>query len=78
MMHVLRREFAFPDEMFGAGFSSFDYKLALWVKKLLQILTEKIHPDYLVDYQDEVNRMLRKLHRRSHRINTVKLLPEEI
>lgn len=27
MMHVLRREFAFPDEMFGAGFSLFDYKL---------------------------------------------------
>lgn len=78
MLHVLQREFAFPDEMFGVGFSSFDYKLALWVKKLLQILTEKIHPDYLVDYQDELNRMLQKLHRRSYRINTVKLLPKEI
>lgn len=78
ILHVLEKQFAQPQRVFGAKFSGYDYKVGLLLKKLISIVTKKIHPDYLIDYEDKINDMLTRLHKTSDRVNTIKLLPEKI
>lgn len=78
VMYVLEKEFAQPARMFGAKFSGYDFKVALLLKRLLNLVQKKMHPDYLVDYQDKLNEMLQKIHATSNRIKTVYELPLSI
>ncbi|MBV5343064.1 hypothetical protein JZU68_05455 [bacterium] len=75
---MLELQFAQPSKVFGARFSGYDYKVALLLKKLISLVAKKLHPDYFVDYQDEINDFLNKIHHTSNRINTVYDLPTEI
>ena len=63
---------------FGAKYSGYDYKVGLMLKKLINIVTKKLHPDYLVDYQDIINAYLLQIHNTSDRIKTIEALPYEI
>jgi len=58
--------------------SGYDYKVGLLLKRLITLATKKMHPDYLVDYQEKINDFLTQLHKTSNRINTIKELPEKI
>lgn len=78
LLHVLHHEFDAASSLFGAKFSGFDYKIALLLKRLISIVTLKIHPDYIADYANEINSMLQQLHSSSDRMNTVKQLPRGI
>lgn len=78
VLYVLELQFANPTRVFGAKFSGYDYKVGLLLKKLIGLVTKKLHPDYLVDYQDKINEFLNKLHKTSDRINTIYQLPESI
>lgn len=78
IMYVLEMQFSYPERVFGARFSGYDYKVALLLKKLISLVTKKLHPDYLIDYQDKINSFLTQIHRTSNRINTVYDLPEYI
>lgn len=78
VLFVLEKEFAQPARMFGAKFSGYDFKVALLLRRLINLVQKKMHPDYLVDYQDKINEMLRKLHATSNRIKTVYELPISI
>ena len=78
ILYVLEKQFQQPARIFGARFSGYDYKVGLLLRKLISLVTKKLHPDYLVDYQDNINEFLTKLHKMSDRINTIKLLPERI
>ena len=78
ILYVLELQFAQPSKVFGARFSGYDYKVALLLKKLISLVTKKLHPDYFVDYQDKINDFLNKIHHTSNRINTVYDLPTEI
>lgn len=78
VLYVLEKQFAHPAKVFGARFSGYDYKVGLLLKRLISIVTKKLHPDYLVDYQDKINEFLAKLHHTSNRINTIYDLPEMI
>jgi len=75
ILYVLEMQFSYPEKMFGARFSGYDYKVALLLKKLIALVTKKLHPDYLIDYQDRINFFLTRIHRTSNRINTVNELP---
>lgn len=75
MLYVLELQFANPPKVFGARFSGYDYKVALLLKKLIAIVTKKLHPDYQIDYQDRINEFLNRIHNTSNRINTVRDLP---
>ncbi len=75
IVYVLELNFSQPSTMFGARFSGYDYKVGLLLKRLINIVTKKLHPDYLIDYQDKINEYLIKLHKTSNRINTIKELP---
>ena len=78
ILYVLKLQFANPEKLFGARVSGYDYKVGLLLKKLITITTKKIHPDYLVDYQDVINEFLIRLHKTSNRIQTIKELPKMI
>ena len=78
VLYVLELQFAYPPKVFGARFSGYDYKVGLLLKKLISLVTKKLHPDYLIDYQDKTNEFLAKLHKTSNRINTIYDLPTKI
>ncbi|ADQ79926.1 hypothetical protein Palpr_1787 [Paludibacter propionicigenes WB4] len=78
VLHVLEKQFSHPINVFGARFSGYDYKVGLLLKRLINLITKKLHPDYLIDYQDKINEYLTKLHYTSNRINTIKDLPKTI
>jgi len=75
VLYVLELQFAHSSKMFGARVSGYDYKVGLLLKRLITLVTKKLHPDYQVDYQDRINEFLAKLHHTSNRINTIKELP---
>ncbi|MFZ4581774.1 MAG: hypothetical protein ACOYM7_03900 [Paludibacter sp.] len=75
---VLVREFEQPASMFGAKFSGYDFKIGLLTKRLIGLVQNKLHPDYFIDYQDQLNEFLTKLHKTSNRINTIKALPYSV
>ena len=78
VLYVLELQFSNPARMFGARVSGYDYKVGLLLKRLITLVTKKLHPDYLADYQEKINNFLAKLHLTSNRINTIKNLPEMI
>lgn len=78
VLYVLELQFAHPPKVFGARFSGYDYKVGLLLKRLINIVSKKLHPDYLIDYQDKINEFLAKLHHTSNRINTIYDLPKLI
>jgi len=75
---VLELQFANYSQLFGAHFSGYDFKVGILLKRLISIVSKKLHPDYLIDYQDKINEFLLKIHQTSNRIKTVSDLPEWI
>ena len=78
VLYVLELQFKNPAKTFGARVSGYDYKVGLLLKRLISLVTKKIHPDYFIDYQDKINDMLVRLHKTSNRIKTINELPEKI
>lgn len=78
ILYVLELQFANKKTVFGAKFSGYDYKVGLLLKKLITLVTKKLHPDYFIDYQDKINEFLSKIHQTSDRINTISNLPESM
>jgi len=78
LMHVLEVPFGLSTNMFGTCFSQYDTKVALIVKRLITLLTKKMHEDYRVEYQERINEYLTVLHRCANHIDTVRTLPKSI
>lgn len=78
MVYLLELELSQPSKVFGARFSGYDYKVGLLLKKLISLVSKKMHPDYLIDYQDKINDFLDKIHQTSNQIQTIKDLPNAI
>lgn len=75
---LLREVYAnFSDEL-GTCWTVFDSKLGITTKRLLNLVTKKLHEDYLMDYIDDLNKYLKTLHRQSDHIDTIYNLPEKI
>ena len=78
ILYLLEIQFEDNPKVFGAKYSGYDYKVGLLLKRLISLVSTKLHDDYLVDYQDKINMMLSSLHHTSNRINTIKSLPKEL
>ena len=59
IMVILKEAIIDRKDSFGSYFTAFDNKVAQILKILLTIITKKIHPDYLIDYQEDVNTYLK-------------------
>jgi len=78
MLYILDIQFVQPTKVFGARYSGYDYKVGLLLKKLITLVTKKMHPDYLIDYVDKINEFLEKLHHTSNHIQTIYDLPKTV
>jgi hypothetical protein len=78
LTYILREAFSLPDDFFGTCFTKFDSKVAQIVKRLITIVTKKLHEDYKIEYEENINDSLRLLHLRSNHIDFVYNLPKEI
>lgn len=78
VLYLLGIQFAYPATVFGHKSYGYDYKVGLLLKKLITLVTKKMHPDYQMDYQEKINEYLTRLHRTSDHINTIFDLPQLI
>lgn len=78
VLYLLEIQFSNHQDLFGERISGYDYKVGLLLKRLIHLVTKKLHPDYFVDYQEIINCYLIKLHSTSDRISTIRNLPNTI
>jgi|WetSurMetagenome_2_1015567.scaffolds.fasta_scaffold155722_2 hypothetical protein len=77
LMFILEEAFGYPLNYFGTCFTAYDSKVGIIVQRLINVL-KKVHPDYLIEYQEKVNRYLGVLHRNSDYNDTIYKLPKAI
>jgi len=78
IMCVLEVPFSYSTNMFGTCFTAFDYKVGLRVKRMITLVTKKMHEDYLIDYKEKINKYLDILHRTSGHIDFIYAFPKKI
>lgn len=67
-----------PSSTLGTCFTAYDYKVTLILKKLLTLVTTKLHSDYKIEYSDAINLYLTRLHASSNHNDFVYKLPQQI
>ena len=75
---VLDEVFSYSSNLLGTCFTKYDYKVALLLKRLITLVTTKLHSDYKIEYQAKINRYLDVLHRTSSHIDLIYAMPASI
>lgn len=78
LLYILEVPFSLTTKMFGTCFTQYDTKVAMIVKRLINLVTKKLHEDYRIEYEETINDYLQILHRTSSHIDTVYNLPKAI
>lgn len=78
LIYILEVPFSLSTNMFGTCFTQYDTKVAMIVKRLINLVTKKLHEDYRIEYETVINDYLQILHRTSSHIDTVYNLPKAI
>jgi hypothetical protein len=78
LVYVIEVPFSLSTNLFGTCFTRYDSKVAQIVKRLINLVTKKMHEDYKIEYAEKINGYLKVLHRTSSHIDTVYGLPKVI
>jgi hypothetical protein len=78
LLHILEHFFGYETRFWARDHASFDYKVALLLERFIKVITQQLHPDYLVDYSDKANLFLKKIHYSSDHLQTVCDMPMKI
>ncbi len=78
LVFVLDEAFTHDPAFFGTCFTNFDYKAGLILKRLITLVTKKLHEDYLADYKEKINIYLSRLKSTSSHLDFIYHLPEKI
>jgi hypothetical protein len=78
IVYVLDIPFSYPVSMLGTCFTAYDYKVGLLLKRLLTLVTKKLHEDYRIEYEVTINDRLNILHQHSNHVDTIYALPKSI
>lgn len=78
LLYILEIPFSLNTNMFGTCFTQYDTKVAIIVKRLINVVIKKLHEDYKIEYEETINNYLRTLHRTSNHVDTVYNLPKAI
>lgn len=62
----------------GTCFTVFDSRLAITTNRLYNLVTKKLHEDYIIEYEDDINRFLEILHSRSNHLDYVFSMPKKV
>ena len=66
LMYILEIPFSLNETMFGTCFTQYDTKVAMILKRLINVVTKKLHEDYKIEYEEKINNYLQILHRNSN------------
>ncbi len=78
LMHVLQVPFSLPTQMFQTCFTQYNTKVVSILKRLITLVTKKLHPDYRIEYAPTLNKYLTVLHQVSNHIDMVYTMPASI
>ncbi len=78
IMMVLEIPFSLSTNIFCTCFTAFNYKVVLLMKRIINLLQNKMHEDYQVQYRKKINEYLTILHRTSDYLDYVNALPHDI
>ncbi|MCF8302794.1 MAG: hypothetical protein K9I94_05905 [Bacteroidales bacterium] len=78
LVYVLSIPLSYSEKNFGTCFTRYDNKVAQIVKRLINIVTKKLHKDYRLDYEEIINRYLTILHTHSHHLDSVYTMPKSL
>jgi hypothetical protein len=76
ILYILKVPFSLDKKLFGTCFTQYDSKVAMLVKRLITVVTKKLHEDYKIEYETTINDYLKRLHQTSRHINTVFNMPK--
>lgn len=62
----------------GTCWTVFDSRLAITTNRLYNLVTKKLHEDYLIEYKEPLNRFLEILHSRSNHLNYIYDMPKSL
>jgi hypothetical protein len=75
---LLDEVFSYSSKHFGTYYRRFDSKVGTIVKRLINLINIKLHPDFKIEYEDKVNEYLNILHSKSDHIPVVEALPKAL
>lgn len=78
LMKVLGVPFSMPSSMFGTCFTQFDSKTGAVLKRLINLVSNKLEEDYQLDYIPQINAYLKRLKTTSRHIDAIYALPDSI
>lgn len=78
LLQVLEVPFGMPDAMLGTCFTQYDTKVAAILKRLIDVVTKKLHEDLRMEYAGTVNGYLQRIHRASSHLDVIYKLPKAI
>jgi hypothetical protein len=78
LLYILDIPFSMTPDMFGTCFTQYDTKVAMILKRLINIVTQGLHEDYMLEFQEKINNYLNILHHTSNHIDNVNKLPKSI
>lgn len=62
----------------GTCWTVFDSKLAITTNRLYNLVSKKLHKDYLIEYSEPMNRFLKILHTQSNHLDYVYNMPKSL
>jgi len=78
LVYILEVPFSLSTNLFCTCFTQYNTKVAQIVKRLITLVTKKLHEDYRIEYRDKINGYLQVLHRTSSHIDIIYSLPRAI
>ncbi|MDY0077001.1 MAG: hypothetical protein RBR87_06960 [Bacteroidales bacterium] len=78
ILYILKVPFSPNSNLFGTCFTQYDSKVAILVKRLITVVTKKLHEDYRIDYEATINNYLKRLHQTSRHVNMVYNMPKTL
>lgn len=78
VLFALEKHFMEHTKLLGSRNSTFDSKMAIMLKRLVTVVTKKLHEDYKIEYEEQINGYLTILHHKSNHLMSVEKLPERI
>ncbi|MFM7429980.1 MAG: hypothetical protein ACKO1F_08785 [Flammeovirgaceae bacterium] len=78
IMFVLEVPFSLSTNMFCTCFTAYNHKVYLLLRKAVTILQKKLHEDYRLEYEAQLNEYLSIMHRTSSHLHYIGNLPNMV
>lgn len=78
ILYVLEVPFSMSSNVFCTCFTAFNYKVVVLLKRVINIVQNKLHSDFMVEYREVINEYLSILHRTCSYLDYVSALPKRI